>query len=49
MKFDKESSDRMLAWFAELSKRAEAVLFKPLEPLTDRERKMLGILHESLR
>jgi hypothetical protein len=43
-----ETSDRMLAWFNDLAKRAEAVLYKPIEPLTEHERKMLGIIHESV-
>ncbi len=42
---DKEYSDRMLAWFEDLSKRAQAALYKPIEPLIEQEKKRLGI-HE---
>jgi len=40
-----ECSDRMLTWFAELALRAQAALYKPIEPLTEQEKKRLGI-HE---
>jgi hypothetical protein len=42
---EKEYLQRMLVWFEDLSKRAQAALYKPIEPLTEQEKKRLGI-HE---
>lgn len=41
-----EYSERMLAWFAELALRFQQVLYKTIEPLTDQEKRQLGIIHE---
>lgn len=39
-------NERMLAWFEGMRQRAEATLYKPIEPLTEQEEKRLGIIHE---
>jgi hypothetical protein len=43
---NEEYSKRMLAWFEDMRQRAEAILYKPIEPLTEQEEKRLGIIHE---
>ena len=43
---NEEYSKRMLAWFEGMRQRAEATLYKPIEPLTEQEEKRLGIIHE---
>jgi len=46
MNKDQEQSERMLSWFNALAKRAQQILYKPIESLTDQEKRQLGIIHE---
>ena len=43
---NEEYSKRMLAWFEDMRQRAEATLYKPIEPLTEQEEKRLGIIRQ---